>query len=357
MTPIVPQSPGFPMGREADRTPEERGVGRDGVRLLFSTASSDTDYRFRDLVELLRAGDLLVVNESGTLPASLPARGTPGEFWVNLSTEYGRDLWLAEPRWGPGQPGPLPMEPGTSLEVAGLPARWVAPYPGIPRLGFLRVPGGFSAAVARSGRPIRYGYLAREYPLETYQTIFGRIPGSAEMPSAGRPFTPRLRAALEAKGVRFAPVLLHTGVSSLELDPERPGDVPVYPEPFVVPAATCAAVAETRRRCGRVIAVGTTVVRALESASDEGRLRPARGFTCRYLSPAHPVSTVDGLLTGFHTATSTHVALLAAVCGLPRLERAYASAAERGYLWHEFGDSHLLLPREEPEAGANPSTR
>lgn len=291
----------------------------------------------------MRAGDLLVVNESATLPASLPAQGILGDFWMNLSTEYGRDLWLAEPRWGPSQPGPLPIEPGTTLDVAGLAVRWVASYPGIPRLGFLRVPEGFESAIARSGRPIRYGYLAREYPMETYQTIFGRVPGSAEMPSAGRPFTSRLRSALEARGVRFATVLLHTGVSSLELDPERPDEVPVYPEPFEVPASTCAAIAATRRRGGRVIAVGTTVVRALESASDAGELRPARGFTRRYVSPEHPVSSVDGLLTGFHTATSTHLALLAGMFGAGRLERAYSAAVERGYLWHEFGDSHLIL--------------
>ena len=222
-------------GREADRIPEERGVARDDIRLLVSSRFTDVDHRFHDLRSLVRAGDLLVVNESATLPASLPAQGILGDFWMNLSTEYGRDLWLAEPRWGPSQPGPLPIEPGTTLDVAGLAVRWVASYPGIPRLGFLRVPEGFESAIARSGRPIRYGYLAREYPIETYQTIFGRVPGSAEMPSAGRPFTPRLRSALEARGVRFAAVLLHTGVSSLELDPERPDEVPVYPEPFEVP--------------------------------------------------------------------------------------------------------------------------
>jgi len=344
--PPLASPPGFPMGREADRTPEERGLARDEVRLLVSTPSTDTDHRFGELTRLLRAGDLLVVNESATLPASLPARGEPGAFWVNLSTEYGRDLWLAEPRWGPARPGPLPIRPGMTLEVAGLPARWVAQYPGISRLGFLRVPPDFSVAIEHYGRPIRYGYVARDYPLETYQTIFGRVPGSAEMPSAGRPFTPRLRAALERAGVRFAPILLHTGVSSLELDPDRPADVPVYPEPFVVPSTTCEAIAEARAGGGRVIAVGTTVVRALESATDDGRLRAARGFTCRYLSPARPVSTVDGLLTGFHTASSTHLALLASVFGVRRLERAYAAAAERGYLWHEFGDSHLLLPQE-----------
>lgn len=347
----------LPPGREADRTAEDRGVGRDEVRLLLSTEAADTDHQFRDLAFLLRSGDLLVVNESATLPASIPAHGAAGDFWVNLSTEYGRDLWLAEPRWGPAHPGPIPMDPGTSLSVGGVEARWVAPYPGIPRLGFLGAPGGFGGAMARSGRPIRYGYLARDYPLKTYQTIFARVPGSAEMPSAGRPFTPRLRTALEAARVRFAPVLLHTGVSSLELDPERPGDVPLYPEPFVVPPATCSAIRDARARGGRVIAVGTTVVRALESATDAGALRPTRGFTRRYVSPEHPVRTVDGLLTGFHTAASTHLAMLAGMFGTARLERAYRAATDRGYLWHEFGDSHLLLGSEETERSSTASAR
>jgi S-adenosylmethionine:tRNA ribosyltransferase-isomerase len=347
MTPSPSSTLSVPAGREADRAPEERGLRRDEVRLLLSTPEEDTDHRFRDLTTILRPGDLLVVNESATLPASLPARGAPGDFILNLSTSYGDDLWLAEPRWGPGTPGPLPLAPGDPIETAGIIARWVAGYPGISRLGFLRVPRGFDAAIARFGRPIRYGYMAREYPLATYQTIFARVPGSAEMPSAGRPFSERLRRALEKRGVRFAPIVLHAGVSSLEVDPAQPAAVPIYPEPFFVPRATTDAIERAHRRCGRVIAVGTTVVRALESATDDGTIHPLRGFTGRYISPARPVTSVGGLLTGFHTATSTHVAMLAGFFGVGPLSRAYRAAVDRGYLWHEFGDSHLLLRSEE----------
>jgi S-adenosylmethionine:tRNA ribosyltransferase-isomerase len=339
------QWPAFelPAGREADRLPEERGLARDEIRLLVSRPDLDEDRVFGDLLHVLRRGDLLVVNESATLPARLPARGAPGDFFVHLSTQYGPDLWLAEPRWGPGAPGPIPMETGEEVEIAGLPARWVAPYPGIPRLGFVQFEGDVTAAMAREGRPIRYAYLPRDYPLSDYQTVFGRVPGSAEMPSAGRPFTHRLVRALRERGIRFASVLLHTGVSSLELD-AAPGAVPpVYPEPFVVSASTVQAVDRARSRCRRVVAVGTTVARALESAADGGVLRPARGFTRVYLSPERPIRTFDGLLTGFHTATSTHLALLASFAGEPLLERAYRSALDRGYLWHEFGDSHLFL--------------
>jgi len=163
------------------------------------------------------------------------------------------------------------------------------------------------------------------------------------MPSASRPFTPRLLDALRRRGVRLAPVLLHAGVSSLEFGDFSPGAVPVFPEPFEVPAATAEAIQRTREEGGRVIAVGTTVVRALESATDSCGLRPTRGFTRLYLSPDHPVRTIDGLLTGFHEARSTHIALLTAFAGVPLLRRAYEVAARDGFLWHEFGDSHLIV--------------
>ncbi len=195
------------------------------------------------------------------------------------------------------------------------------------------------------GAPIRYGYLAREYPLEEYQTVFGRVPGSAEMPSAARPFTARVVTRLAAAGVGIAPITLHAGVSSLEAGDTGPGGVPLYPEPFEVPFSTVEAIESTRQRGGRVVAVGTTVVRALESASDGCGRRPARGFTRLYLNPDRPSRTVDGLLTGFHEATSTHLALLSSVAGVDRVRRSYRVAVDAGYLGHEFGDSHLILLR------------
>ena len=329
---------------EADRTPEDRGLGRDGVRLLVSHGGQHLDHEFTDLPALLRPGDLLVVNESATLPASLPAKGAAGDFIVNLSTRYGRELWVGETRWGPGQPGPVPLAAGEPFEIAGLPSQTIAPFPGTPRLSFLHIEGDLDAAMARSGRPIRYGYLAREYPIDAYQTVFARVPGSSEMPSAGRPFTRELVGRLLSAGVQLAPILLHTGVSSLERDPLRPEEVAVYPEPFEVTSATAELVNRTRCAGGRVIAVGTTVVRALESAGAEDGIRAARGFTRLYLRPGRSLKAVDGLLTGFHDARTTHLELLASVAGVGPLRRAYQVAVERGYLWHEFGDSHLILP-------------
>ncbi len=328
---------------EARNTPEERGLPRDGVRLLVSQGSRDDECRFAALPEILRPGDLLVVNESATVPASLPASGRIGRFRISLSTQYSAHLWLAEPRWSVSRPGPVGLSVGEVFRLGRLTARVVAPYPGIPRLLFLSVAGDVRTEMDRIGRPIRYGYLAHAYPLIEYQTVFARVAGSAEMPSAGRPFTRRLVERLEEQGIAFAPILLHTGVSSLEtVDVER-GVSPVYPEPFEVPEPTVRAIANARARGGRVIAVGTTVLRALASAVDACGLRPARGFTSVYLRRGRPVAGVDGLITGFHADRTTHWELLRSVVPDERLERAYRIARERQFLWHEFGDSHLLL--------------
>jgi len=335
----------LPPARAAIQTPEDRGSHRDAVRLLVSRPSGDSHHRFSELPELLRAGDLLVVNESSTLPASVPGRADFGAFRVSISTAYVPDLWLVEPRWDFDKPGPLPLAPGDRLTLADVPARYISDYPGIPRLGFVHLAGDLRKAMQDLGSPIRYGYLSQGYPLDEYQTVFGRIPGSAEMPSAGRPFTPRVVRHLELAGVAIAPIVLHTGVSSLEPGDAQDGSAPVFPEPFGVPASTVEAIRRTRAQGGRVIAVGTSVVRALESATDGCGLRAARGFTRVYLNPKRPARNLDGLVTGFHEGGSTHLALLAAVAGEERIRRAYQAAIESGYLWHEFGDSHLILLR------------
>jgi S-adenosylmethionine:tRNA ribosyltransferase-isomerase len=327
---------------EATDTPEDRGVARDEVRLLVTDEAGSSHHTFRDLPDLLRSGDLLVVNESATLPASLAARGSAGEFVLNLSTQYGERLWLAEPRWSVERPGPVPMREAEVVEAAGVELRVVAPYPGIDRLWFFRASSDLRAAVLRSGAPIRYRYLARPHPLADYQTIFARVPGSSEMPSAGRPFTSRTLADLEDRGVGIAPLLLHTGVSSLELEHGDRGEPPVYPEPFAVPAETARRIRATRCAGGRVVAVGTTVIRALETASRDGEVVQLRGFTRRVLGVGAPVRSVDALVTGFHDPRTSHLALLFGFAGEERVRSAYAAAVDAGYLWHEFGDSHLL---------------
>jgi S-adenosylmethionine:tRNA ribosyltransferase-isomerase len=331
-----------PSGLEATAPPEIRGQHRDEVRLLVTDAQGSSHHGFRDLPGLLRPGDLLVVNESATLPASIPVQLDGREYLLNLCTEYGPDTWLAEPRFGVSQPGPVPLGPGSTLRAMGATFRAIVPYPGVERLWFFRLRGDVSAAMRTVGRPIRYGYASAAFPLESYQTIFARVPGSAEMPSAGRPFSRRVVAELAARGVGLAALVLHTGVSSLESEPDGERAPPVYPEPLEVPAETAERVNATRCAGGRVIAVGTTVLRALETAWRDDRVVPIRGFTTLTLGPGSPVRAVDGLISGFHDPRTSHLALLFGFAGEDRVRAAYAAAVDARYLWHEFGDSHLL---------------
>jgi S-adenosylmethionine:tRNA ribosyltransferase-isomerase len=268
-----------------------------------------------------------------------------GTFRLNLSTRYGDTLWLAEPRWDAATPGPLPLHPGDRFRIGTLRGTFVAPYLGLPRLWFVRFHGSASRAMRRFGEPIRYGYVEERYPLEHYQTLFARHPGSAEMPSAARPFTPRVVARLKSKGVQLATITLHTGVSSLEIEHDEIEKHPLYPEPFEVPVETARLVNEARREGRRAIAVGTTVLRALESAMGGGQVIPRRGFTRLYLHPGKTIRSVDGLLTGLHDPRASHLAMLYALAGEALVKAGYAEAVREGYLWHEFGDSQLILVR------------
>jgi S-adenosylmethionine:tRNA ribosyltransferase-isomerase len=328
----------LPDALEAREPPEARGLRRDQVRLLVSyRASGRIDHaRFADLPDFLGAGDLLVANDSATLPAALAARRADGSaVALHLSTRLADRRWVVEPRR-------TRVAPGEALTLPdGGRATLLAPYLGSQRLWVaqLETPVPIYAYLQRWGRPITYDYLHGEWPLDAYQTVYAAQPGSAEMPSAGRAFSPDVLEALAHRGVGFATLTLHAGVSSLE-DPEPP-----YPEPYRVPAETAARVEAARAAGGRVLAVGTTVVRALETAAGaDGRVRPAQGWTDLVITPERGVRVVDGLLTGFHEPRASHLAMLEAIAGRDHLELAYYAALEGGYRWHEFGDLHLLLP-------------
>ncbi|MEV4616764.1 S-adenosylmethionine:tRNA ribosyltransferase-isomerase [Kitasatospora sp. NPDC049258] len=336
---------------------EARGLTRDGVRMLVGHRDTlDTEHRyFHELPELLRPGDLLVVNNSATVPAALPGRlPAGGAVVLHLSTARPDPLGhhlveLRRPAAGAAEyfpPGSSPARAGLRIELPGG-ARAELTAPHTPRLWHARLalPDGVDGVdgvigyLGRYGRAIRYGYVDREWPIEAYRTVFAAEPGSSEMPSAARPFTAGTVARLAARGILVAPVTLHTGVASPEAH-ETP-----YAERFLVPAATAGLVGHVRAGGGRVIAVGTTVVRALESAvAPDGRLRPAAGWTELVVTPERGVRAVDGLLTGWHEPQASHLLMLAAVAGLPLLERCYAEAVAGRYLWHEFGDVNLLLP-------------
>jgi S-adenosylmethionine:tRNA ribosyltransferase-isomerase len=308
---------------------------------MASTPEDDTHHIFTELPWLLEPGDLLVVNESATLPASLRATSRLGEIRLNLSTRFADDLWLAEPRWSPSRPGPLPLYVNETLEIGEAKAVLLQQYPGIPRLWFAQFDTPASVLMAEHGEPIHYSY-APAYPMSDYQTLFSRFPGSVEMPSAARPITPHVRDTLRERGIGIVGIILHTGVSSLEIEDDTVEHQALYPEVFKVPAATANAVNATHARGGRVIAVGTTVVRALETAWTPNGVRACSGATGLYIHPGNNVHVIDGLLTGLHDPVTSHLAMLSAIAGLGRVKRAYAEAIRNRYLWHEFGDSHLL---------------
>lgn len=311
----------LPPGLEAKAPPEARGLKRDQVRLLVSLPGRRYSSRFDQLAYHLRAGDLVVYNDSATLPNSLLGGR------LHLSTELDDGRWVVEVR---------DSGLGSTIELPdnGV-ARLGDPYRASKRLRLadLELPSAPHAYLAKWGRPIRYQYLEEPWPLASYQTVFARNPGSAEMPSAGRAFSAEVLTTLACAGVRTAALTLHTGVSSLE------NGEPPYPEKFQVPASTLRLVEQTRRLGGRVVAVGTTVARALESVRDHG----LEGWTDRVISAQDPPSMFDGLLSGFHEPNASHLDLLVSLIGEPRLLADYRFASSHRYLWHEFGDLHLML--------------
>ena len=369
----------------ASRPPEERGLARDGVRLLAATPDGIVHARFGDLPRFLSAGDLLVVNTSATVAAAVDGlrgdgcpvlvhfsspleEGTPGEAAAGAGSleegppceaaggsmaggaaagggPPGEAVWLVELREDAAATGPVTdAVPGETVTLpAGASLTLLRRYPGptATRIWVAAVAAGgaVSAFLAWHGRPIRYSYAGDPWPLPAYQTVFARTPGSAEMPSAGRPFTAGLVTDLVAAGVVIAPVTLHAGVASLEA-----GEPPL-PERFSVPEPTAQLVNLTRAAGRRVVAVGTTCTRALESAAGQGgAVRGRRGWTDLVLGAGHPARVVTGLVTGWHDPEASHVALLEAVAGPALVHAAYQEAERAGYLWHEFGDSCLLLP-------------
>jgi len=328
----------------AHEPPELRGLGRDGVRLMVSAGHAQPLHaRFRDLPSFLAPGDLVVVNDSATVPAAIDAERDDGTVLVmHASTQLPGGVWMVEPRTpiagGATEPLADEMAPGPLHLAGGSVLHLLGHAPGSQRL-WLATADDLPAALARHGRPIRYRYVPQDHPLAAYQTIFAREPGSAEMPSAGRPFTQHVVAGLRARGIGMASLTLHTGVSSLE------GHEQPYPERFLVSRATATTINTARAAGGRVIAVGTTVVRALESAVDpEGIVHAAAGWTDLVVTPDRQVRAVDGMVTGWHEPEGTHLQMLEAVADRDLLTDAYRSAWAGGYLWHEFGDSHLLLP-------------
>jgi S-adenosylmethionine:tRNA ribosyltransferase-isomerase len=339
----------LPQRLEATEPPEQRGLARDAVRLLVADASAGSliHARFHELPQLLVPGDLVVVNVSATLPAAVPGRraGDGATVRVHFATRAPEldERWRVVELRSPDGSRPVRGRAGETIELAGGAAELelVAPYASGSRLMLAQLGGGAPPVhqlLERHGEPIRYGYVPHAWPLSDYQNVYAVAPGSAEMPSAGRPFTPELVTALVVAGIAVAPITLHTGVSS----PER--HEPPFPEQYAVPELTARLVNGTREAGGRVIAVGTTVVRALETvAGEDGRVIAGEGWTGLVIDPERGVRAVDGLITGWHEPEASHLLMLEEIAGEDLLRCSYDSALHNGYLWHEFGDSHLIL--------------
>jgi S-adenosylmethionine:tRNA ribosyltransferase-isomerase len=359
----------LPPELEASVPPEARGITRDAVRMLVASRSSCglVHSHFSEIPRFFDDGDLIIVNTSGTLAAAVAGTLRPGsgsapgcDVEVHLSTRLPAGLWTIELRHSESgdrrgrvkdRAGTGPVLDACAGDVVELPGGahvslltpysqsddgvrlWVATFTTAEPDDHLE------SYLAIYGKPIKYGYVAGSWPITMYQNVYATEPGSAEMPSAGRPFTPEVITRLVARGVGVAPILLHTGVASLE------ANEPPYPEQYRVSRTTAHRVNDTRRNGGKVIAIGTTVVRALETVVDDrGLVHAGSGWTDTVITPEKPVLSVDGLLTGWHEPEASHLAMLLAISGSEVVERSYAAALEYGYLWHEFGDVHLLLP-------------
>ena len=344
----------LPPELEASEPPEARGLARDEVRLLVSDYTTDqiNHTLFRQLPDFLAAGDVVIINTSGTLNAAVTGTRADGSaVEIHLSTHLPADLWLVEVR-RPDEQASRPFYNATPGEMITLPegasVTLHTPYRSEQRslvdakvrlwVATLNLPTPFTNYLTNYGFPIRYGYVKQAWPLDYYQTVYATEPGSAEMPSAGRAFTPELITRLVANGVQVAPLVLHTGVASLE------SHEPPYDEFYRVPAETAQIVNAARAAGKRIVAVGTTVVRALETVTDgAGVTHPGEGWTRLVITPEFRLQAVSGLLTGFHEPQASHLYMLQALAGARHIDLTYREALTQRYLWHEFGDMHLIM--------------
>ena len=336
----------LPPELEAHQPAERRGGGRDQVRLLVlpRLEGAFVHTQFDALGDFLHPGDLLVVNTSRTLPALLRAHDEEGQpVEVRLAHRRSEEMWdalLLDGRLHIGREG-MRLDFGKGLTARGGGRRPDLPF--LWQVHFDRCCIPLLDLIYRLGEPVRYGYVEEALPIDLYQTVYAGEPGSVEMPSAGRPFTWQMLLRLKNQGVSLASILLHTGLSSTR-DDQIDLTHPVYDEEYFVPEATALAVNDAHGNGGKVIAVGTTVVRALESAAQpDDRVAAVRGLTRLHITADYQLKVVDALLTGMHEPQTSHLDLLSAFVAPSRLQAAYLEAIQRGYLWHEFGDTNLII--------------
>jgi len=341
----------LPPELSAKEPPERRGLARDHVRLMvIDRAKGQIEHsRFDHLGDFLRSGDLLVFNSSRTLPASLngcPAQGGPC-IEVRLAEHLPDDSWLALLLCQNGDPFSCGLRPGMQItlgqHLTAIIENRDERIQRLWKLTFSQKGGELINTLYRLGRPVRYEYVSAPWGLDYYQTVYAREPGSAEMPSAGRAFTWKLLFELRRGGIEMAYIILHTSLSSY-LDDELDAQHLASEEEYFVSSSAAEKINRSHERGGRVIAVGTTVVRTLESAADAtGIVQPGHRYTRLRITARHVLKAVDGLLTGLHEPEASHLDLLTAFLPAETIRSAYEEAVERNYLWHEFGDLNLIL--------------
>lgn len=331
---------------------EERGILRGEVRLMVSNRTNDSiaHTTFGEIGNYLREGDVLIVNTSGTIKAALSTRLPNGkEGRIHLSSPLGSNEYLVEVRqvvknntkrfYGLKAGDKLPIPLATNVKI-------IAPHftqtVEDEHIQLWKVRFDISILIdeylERYGEPVKYNNINKKYPHHYYQTCFANEMGSAEMPSAGRAFTPQLVNQLLSRGIQFAPILLHTGISSLEVN-EKP-----YPEYFKVSASTASLINLAKAEGRRIIAVGTTAIRAVESTVDkEFKVHAQKGMTNLFITPKRGLKVIDGMLTGMHEPKASHLLMMQALADVTHLSKCYEAAIAEQYQWHEFGDLHLIL--------------
>jgi S-adenosylmethionine:tRNA ribosyltransferase-isomerase len=327
------------------QSPAER---RDASRLLVvDRATGELAHRvFSDLVEYVRPGDALVLNETRVFPARLIGRKPTGaSAEVLLLTPHGGEekVWTALVRPG------AKLKPGRTVEIAPeLSVEIVESTPGGERIVRLHTPLPLAEALERWGEVPLPPYVERAATAEDrerYQTVYARERGSVAAPTAGLHFTPELLSKLDEKGVRIVRLVLHVGVGTFRpVEVEDPTQHPMHSERYHVPADAAAAINEVRAAGGSVWAVGTTVVRTLETVADEaGVVHAGEGETSIFIRPPYRFRAVDRLVTNFHLPRSTLLMLVSAFAGHELTMRAYREAVEREYRFFSYGDATAFI--------------
>lgn len=324
---------------------------RDRSRLLVVPPGTGSfqDRFFHEVVELLHPGDVLVLNETKVLPYRLLGRkptGAPAEILLLRPAASAEDATTWEALVRPGSK----LKPGRTVTVAqDLSVEILDSVPGGGRLVRLHTALQLSEALALYGHVPLPPYLERgdeAVDRERYQTVYARTPGSVAAPTAGLHFTPELLSDIEERGVRCATLTLHVGIGTFRpVEVDDPSDHRMHRESFEVGEVCARTIADARTRGGRVWAVGTTVVRTLESmADDRGQVRPGRGDTDLFIRPPYGFRVVDGLITNFHLPRSTLIMLVAALGGYERVMEAYRHAIAGPYRFYSYGDAMVLPP-------------